>query len=337
MAGDKKTGSGISFVQVLASALAASTATLALSYLGVAGTIMGAAIASVITVVGNYVYGRSLTRTHKAVKTLAHQAAVMVRPGDGDEPLADAAGSPPESSSAEGTDREQVDADTTAKDGGAAPDEDPDADRGRGTPETTEAETPGGADADTDGRAVDAEEHGGLESLPTARPVAAAPDVRDQTWIAQMFARYGTVRTLVALGIAVFLLIMSLVTAVELWLGKPLSDELTGHDSGRSTTFINRPAPPPQQGPESPDQDPDPAPGQRTSPTATPSTSPNPASPTPAPSESSKTPTPDPSESPAPPEPTPDPPDPSETPTPDPSEGNRPDPPPSQSAKRTER
>jgi hypothetical protein len=59
-----------SIAQVAASALAAVTATVALSWLGVAGTIVGAAIASVVTVVGNAVYTRSIRHTQGRVLTL---------------------------------------------------------------------------------------------------------------------------------------------------------------------------------------------------------------------------------------------------------------------------
>ncbi|GAA3509231.1 hypothetical protein [Georgenia daeguensis] len=50
-------------VQVTASALAAVTATGLLSTLGVAGTIIGAALSSVVTVLANYLYTSSLRRT----------------------------------------------------------------------------------------------------------------------------------------------------------------------------------------------------------------------------------------------------------------------------------
>ncbi len=59
----------LSLTQVLASALAAITATVSASYLGVAGTVIGAAVASVLTVVGNAVYGLSLQRTGERVRT----------------------------------------------------------------------------------------------------------------------------------------------------------------------------------------------------------------------------------------------------------------------------
>ena len=52
----------LSATQIIASALAAVTATFGASYLGVAGTVIGAAVASVLTVVGNAVYSHSLQR-----------------------------------------------------------------------------------------------------------------------------------------------------------------------------------------------------------------------------------------------------------------------------------
>jgi hypothetical protein len=49
--------------QVVASAFAAVTATIGASFLGVAGTVIGAAVASVLTVVANAIYVDSLRRT----------------------------------------------------------------------------------------------------------------------------------------------------------------------------------------------------------------------------------------------------------------------------------
>lgn len=53
----------LSLTKVVAGALATVTATAALSYLGVAGTLVGAAVASVVTVVGNHLYSESIQRT----------------------------------------------------------------------------------------------------------------------------------------------------------------------------------------------------------------------------------------------------------------------------------
>jgi hypothetical protein len=60
----------VTIAQVAASALAAVTATVTLSWLGSVGTIVGAAIASVVTVVGNAVYTRSIRHTQDRVLTL---------------------------------------------------------------------------------------------------------------------------------------------------------------------------------------------------------------------------------------------------------------------------
>ena len=58
----------LSITQILASALAAITATFAASYFGVSGTIIGAALASVVTVVGNAVYSHSIQRTRAQLR-----------------------------------------------------------------------------------------------------------------------------------------------------------------------------------------------------------------------------------------------------------------------------
>lgn len=63
-------GPGLSVTQIVASVLATITATVALSWLGVAGTVIGAALASVLTVVGNSVYARSIRRTRDRVVAL---------------------------------------------------------------------------------------------------------------------------------------------------------------------------------------------------------------------------------------------------------------------------
>ena len=59
----KRNGLDLSVAQVVASAFAAVTATIGASFLGVAGTVIGAAVASVLTVVANAIYLTSLHRT----------------------------------------------------------------------------------------------------------------------------------------------------------------------------------------------------------------------------------------------------------------------------------
>ncbi|MGI8679884.1 MAG: hypothetical protein ACR2LX_14625 [Jatrophihabitans sp.] len=60
----------LSATQLAATALAAITATFVASYLGVSGTIIGAAVASVATAIGNAVYGQSLRSTRERVRVV---------------------------------------------------------------------------------------------------------------------------------------------------------------------------------------------------------------------------------------------------------------------------
>jgi hypothetical protein len=82
--------SALSITHILASALAAVTATFAASYFGVSGTIIGAALASVVTVVGNTLYSHSIQRTRQRVRSvvplptlgMASKAVADPSPGD---------------------------------------------------------------------------------------------------------------------------------------------------------------------------------------------------------------------------------------------------------------
>ena len=58
----------LSLKQIIASALAAVSTTVLLSYFGIAGTIIGAGAASVLTVLANYLYTRSIEKTHERIK-----------------------------------------------------------------------------------------------------------------------------------------------------------------------------------------------------------------------------------------------------------------------------
>ncbi|MFC5064920.1 hypothetical protein ACFPBZ_22035 [Actinomycetospora atypica] len=66
---EKAPASGPTLPQIMAGALAAATAAILGSFLGVIGTIGGAAAASVISTVGTALYQRSLERTRDAVKS----------------------------------------------------------------------------------------------------------------------------------------------------------------------------------------------------------------------------------------------------------------------------
>jgi hypothetical protein len=84
---------GIRFSQVMAGALAAVTAALIGSTMGVAGTVVGAGLASVISTVGGAVYLRSIQRTREGVRTVRAKvvgrsggATVLVSDEDPEEP-----------------------------------------------------------------------------------------------------------------------------------------------------------------------------------------------------------------------------------------------------------
>lgn len=64
----EKEKSGLRIAQILAAALAAVTAALLGSTIGVAGTVVGAGLASIITTVGGELYLRSLHRTREAAR-----------------------------------------------------------------------------------------------------------------------------------------------------------------------------------------------------------------------------------------------------------------------------
>ena len=70
---------GLSATQLLGTALAAITATVAASYLGVTGTVIGAALASVLSAVGNAVYTTSLRTTSNRVREVVPLPARVTR------------------------------------------------------------------------------------------------------------------------------------------------------------------------------------------------------------------------------------------------------------------
>ena len=63
----------LSLTQIVASALAAVSTTVLMSYFGIAGTIIGAGAASVVTVLANYAYTRSIQKTHQQLKPVVHR------------------------------------------------------------------------------------------------------------------------------------------------------------------------------------------------------------------------------------------------------------------------
>ena len=75
----------LSATQLVATALAAITATVAASYLGVAGTVIGAALASVVSAIGTAVYSHSLHKTRARVR----EAVPTRRRGEPHSPTTD--------------------------------------------------------------------------------------------------------------------------------------------------------------------------------------------------------------------------------------------------------
>jgi uncharacterized membrane protein YgcG len=293
-------------VQVIATVLAAVSSTAALSRLGAAGTIYGAALAAGITVVGNYLYTRWLVRTHEAAKVLAKKATQAIptiaslgssHPTERLDPaLIDDAGPP---------DGESV----TLSDG--------------------EAEAAGGGGSDgaggSDGSGGSGEDGSGSADSPDDGGGDGDDEDEPDRWIVQRWnrltARFGFKWVFAGTLAAVFVLILGTVTVVELVAGRSLG-QLTGANLDYSHTRLpwlpsvtQRPTPtqtPPSTSPSPtdsatpPDRDEGPEePDEESTPSETPNQTPEPPP---------EIPTPDPASSiPEPPDPVIPPPVPAET------------------------
>lgn len=260
----------LSLTQVLASALAAVSTTVLLSYFGTAGTIVGAGIASALTVVANYVYTRSIQKTREQLvpmvgKVVQVTAGTSVSTGAGTTAVVSAAsGDPDDAAGPHGADDTLAVEDATA---------DPRA--GTGTGATVVGQGP-------------------------------EVDVPQNAWL-RLVDRYGRGRVLTATALALFVVVMGVVLVVELAIGKPISDAVRGVD-GSGTTISTRssdtqtpatPAPSPTTPAEDPTTVPtqDPAPTPTTTPTDEPTTTPT-DEPTDGPTSDPTTPATDPTPSP---------------------------------------
>lgn len=194
--------------QILASVLTATTSTFALSYLGVAGTIIGAGLASTFTVLANYWYTRSIIHTQRKVNQIAPKAV-------------------------------------RARTAAAAP----------GAAAGSVAATPSLSDTQTMPAIAD------TQTLPAQDANNAAQAGRGEKLMAP--ARASKRRILIPIAL-LFVLLLAVVTAVELGLGKPLSDALRGqegtgtsifHSSGPRTPVQDEPGyEPNEEQPANPDQ-----------------------------------------------------------------------------------
>lgn len=70
---------GLSLPQVIAGALAAASAAIASSWLGVAGTVIGAAVVSVVASIGSALYARPIERSHERLRAAATARGVAHR------------------------------------------------------------------------------------------------------------------------------------------------------------------------------------------------------------------------------------------------------------------
>ncbi|GED10603.1 hypothetical protein [Cellulosimicrobium cellulans] len=272
----------LSLTQVIASSLAAVSTTVLLSYFGTAGTIIGAGIASALTVVANYVYTRSIQKTREQLVPVVGK---VVQVTTGASTARDRATTTTVTTAVASVPRGTVVVADAASDAGAA----------------TSAEQ----DDDATQKTVD----GGDVGAPPEP--GTGPEPAQNAWL-RLVDRYGRGRVLTVSALALFVVVMGVVLVVELVIGKPISDAVRGVEGSGTTisrersTGTDDPATPAPSNPAVdpstvPTQEPDPAPS--TTPTEEPSTTPTPGpteSPTPEPSPEPTTPDPDPSTTPDP-------------------------------------
>ena len=75
---------GISIAQVVAGAAAAATSVALSSYIGVAGSIIGAAVSSVVTVISSQLYRRFLDASARKIKDAGEQVVSKASRSDGE-------------------------------------------------------------------------------------------------------------------------------------------------------------------------------------------------------------------------------------------------------------
>lgn len=274
----------LSLTQVIASSLAAVSTTVLLSYFGTAGTIIGAGIASALTVVANYVYTRSIQKTREQLVPVVGK---VVQVTTGGSTARDRATTTTVTTAVASVPRGTVVVAAPASDAGAA--------------------TP--AEQDDDATAAqETVDRGDVGAQPGPGTEAEPPQ---NAWL-RLVDRYGRGRVLTVSALALFVVVMGVVLVVELAIGKPISDAVRGVEGSGTTisrersTGTDDPATPAPSNPAVdpstvPTQEPDPAPS--TTPTEEPPTTPTPGpteSPTPEPSPEPTTPDPDPSTTPDP-------------------------------------
>ncbi|WP_166850471.1 hypothetical protein [Isoptericola sp. BMS4] len=210
----RKEPARLSLTQVVASGLAAVSTTVLLSVFGVAGTIIGAGLASVLTVVANFLYTRSIEKTHAQLKPVvgtiqAKTATARLAPQSGRRRDTAVLGTAVLDPVGPGT--------ATASPSGPAT-------------EPLVSAPPQGA--------------GGPAVRPSdeTRSEQEAPLPRN-AWL-RLIEKHGRGRVLTVSALAVFLVVMGVVLVVELALGKPISDAVRGQEgTGTSISQLRHSTP----------------------------------------------------------------------------------------------
>ncbi|MFB7798535.1 hypothetical protein [Isoptericola sp. NPDC056134] len=227
----------LSLTQVVASALAAVSATVLMSFFGVAGTIIGAGLASVITVIGNFLYTRSIEKTHEQLKPVVTKVVARTGPSAGRSRTA-AIRVSGTATTARGTVVSTSDAADTLADGTVAGAQPLDATAPLDSTQVLGETRPLGP-VGAVGTELAADDGAGPDGGTAAgddAPECEEPEPRN-AWL-RFVEKHGTKKVLALSAAALFVVVMGVVLVVELVIGKPLSDAVRGQEG--SGTSISR-------------------------------------------------------------------------------------------------
>ncbi|NDK32390.1 hypothetical protein [Nesterenkonia haasae] len=185
--------------QTLAGMLTAITVTYLMSFLGVAGTVIGVGLVSVLTVLGNFMYSSAIYSAKEKVKLAPPKVR---RRGQPSEPL-----------------------DNSVTEFGYST-----ADRSDAASDGPESFSSGAGDSATAEPVREESETAYSES-----PAQSSPGRLRQAWTAMM-ERYGPKRIFGSIAL-VFVLLAGTVTVIELSAGQPLSDIVRNEESSGTSFF----------------------------------------------------------------------------------------------------
>jgi hypothetical protein len=212
---------GINWIQVIAGALAAVSSAVLLSTLGVAGTVIGAALGSVIASVASAWYGRGLDVSRQQV---AAQAAALKRVAAARSRLDDAVSAV--SRGEMGAQTGLIRADQELEEAEEALEQATHAAHDEADPEQHAAE------ADGEAMGAQATDPGADQQAAETDEPAPERSLRDLPW-----KRIGIVAAVI------FLVAMAAITVFELTTGRAVSTYTGGSDQGTGTTLPVRNAP----------------------------------------------------------------------------------------------